>query len=115
MWMLLCGDLEDYLCVLFKQITYFIKKVLWLKLHIDDLFSCIVGFKMITLNQFGAKPFSYNIQIFSPTELLFVCFIIIIIYIYIYIYIYKTETFETHTIFHVSTILKKTNKPTKKT
>ena len=114
MWMLLCGDLKDYLCVLFKQITYFIKKVLWLKLHIDDLFSCIVGCKMITLNQFGAKPFSCNIQIFSPIELLFVCFIIIII-IYIYIYIYKTETSETPTIFHVSTILKKTNKPTKKT
>ena len=109
MWMLLCGDLKDYLCVLFKQITYFIKKVLWLKLHIDDLFSCIVGCKMITLNQFGAKPFSCNIQIFSPIELLFVCFIIIIIYIY------KTETSETPTIFHVSTILKKKkNKPTKK-
>ena len=29
------------------------------------------------------------------------------LYIYIYIYIYKTETFETPTIFHVSTILKK--------
>ena len=27
--------------------------------------------------------------------------------IYIYIYIYKTETFETPTIFHISTILKK--------
>lgn len=54
--MLLRGDLKDYSCVLFKQITCFIKKVLWLKLHIDDLFSCIVGCKMITPNQFGAKP-----------------------------------------------------------
>ena len=63
---------------------------------------------MITLNQFGAKPFSCNIQIFSPIELLFVCFIIIIIYIY------KTETSETPTIFHVSTILKKKKQTNKK-
>ena len=33
-------------------------------------------------------------------------FLIIIIIIYIYIYIYITETFETPTIFHISTILK---------
>ena len=33
--------------------------------------------------------------------------VMLVINIYIYIYIYKTETFETPTNFHVSTILKK--------
>ena len=53
---LLCSDLYNYWYVVFKQATWFIKKTMWLKLHINDFFDChIMCWSKIIPNIFEAN------------------------------------------------------------
>ena len=55
---LLRDKLYDYSRVLFKQVTWFIEKIIWLKRPINDLFEChITGWSEITQKMFQVKRF----------------------------------------------------------
>ena len=51
-----------YSCILFQQITWLIKKIMWLKLQLDSLFNChLVGWNRwikIVSNIFETKSFN---------------------------------------------------------
>ena len=59
------GTLQNYPCILFKQITQHIKKVIGLKLYMNDLFNhLIMSWRKIALKWFETKLFShvYNLN-----------------------------------------------------